>query len=108
MDRRSTHRYPVTGTSKTSLPTSDTSIGHTGTVQLTAQHALECEAGGLVISRHDEIKYELSDIASKALIPSAVRDEPLIHTSRRAFQMPALDQSNPSVSRNLHRNRCDD
>jgi hypothetical protein len=42
----------------------------------------------------------LSDIASKALIPSAVRGKPLIHTSRPAVQMPELDHSNPSLSRN--------
>jgi hypothetical protein len=32
-------------------------------------HALECKRGGLVISRHNEIQDELSDLASKALSP---------------------------------------
>jgi glutaredoxin-related protein len=32
-------------------------------------HALECKRGGLVISRHNEIRDELSDLASKALYP---------------------------------------
>jgi hypothetical protein len=36
------------------------------------RHALECKTGGLVI----EIQDELSDLASKALSPSAVRNEP--------------------------------
>jgi hypothetical protein len=48
------------------------------------RHALECKTGGLVISRHNEIRDELSDLASKALSPSAVRDEPTIHNSRTA------------------------
>jgi len=72
------------------------------------RHALECKKGGLVILRHDEIRNELSDLASKALIPSAVRDEPLIHTSRPAVQMPELDPSTPAVSRNFHKNRGED
>jgi hypothetical protein len=36
------------------------------------RHGLECKKGGNVISRHNEIRDELSDLASKALIPSAV------------------------------------
>jgi hypothetical protein len=35
-----------------------------------------------VISRHNEIRDELSDLSSKAFIPSAVRDEPKIYFSR--------------------------
>jgi hypothetical protein len=34
-----------------------------------------------VISRHNEIRDELADLASKAIVPSAVRNEPLIHAS---------------------------
>jgi hypothetical protein len=56
-----------------------------------------------VISRHDEVKYVLRDLASKAFIPSVVRDEPLIHTSRPAVQMSDLDQPDPSVSCILHK-----
>ncbi len=33
------------------------------------RHALECKRGGLVISRHNEIQDELSNLASKALSP---------------------------------------
>jgi hypothetical protein len=46
-------------------------------------HALECKNGGLVISRHNEIQGEkLSNLASKALSPSAVRDEPKSNACR--------------------------
>jgi hypothetical protein len=43
------------------------------------QHALGCKKGGLVIFRHNEIRDELVNLASRAFTPSAVRDEPLIH-----------------------------
>jgi hypothetical protein len=66
------------------------------------RHAHACKTGGLVISRHDEVKYVVCELASKAFIPSAVRDEPLIHTSRPAVQMPELDQSNHAPSRIIH------
>jgi hypothetical protein len=54
--------------------------------KFTVCHALECKKGGLVISRHNEIRDELSDVASKAIVPSAVRDEPLIHNSRTTVE----------------------
>ena len=41
-----------------------------------------CKKGGLVIQRHDKIKFELQDIASRALIPSEVHDEPQIYLGR--------------------------
>jgi hypothetical protein len=47
------------------------------------QHALSCKVGGLIISRHDEIKDELGQLAGKALKPSAIRDEPLINNGRK-------------------------
>jgi hypothetical protein len=34
--------------------------------KFSVRHALECKRGGLVISRHNEIRDELSDLASKA------------------------------------------
>jgi hypothetical protein len=59
-----------------------------------------------VISRHNEIRDELADLAAKAIIPSAVRNEPLIHASCPAVKMSELDQKDqPAVSRNLHKNR---
>ena len=51
-------------------------------------NGLECKKGGLVIKRHDEIKFELQDLAARALIPCVVRAEP---------------QSNQAVSRMLKR-----
>jgi hypothetical protein len=42
-------------------------------------HTLQCKKGGLVIMRHNKIKDELCDLLTKALVPSAVRDEPRIH-----------------------------
>jgi hypothetical protein len=54
-----------------------------------------------VISRHNEIRDELVDLASKALTPSAVRDEPRIHTSRPTEPLRTTDQ-NP-VIRDLHK-----
>jgi len=47
--------------------------------QFSLQHALGCKKGGLVIFRHNEIRDELVNLASRAFTPSAVRDEPLIH-----------------------------
>jgi hypothetical protein len=37
--------------------------------KFSVRHALECKRGGLVISRHNEIWDELSDLASKAFSP---------------------------------------
>jgi hypothetical protein len=37
--------------------------------KFSVHHALECKLGGLVISRHNEIRDKLSDLASKAIFP---------------------------------------
>jgi hypothetical protein len=58
-----------------------------------------------VISRLNEIREELSDPASKAIIPSAVRDVPLIHNSRTTVEMTASEESSPQVTRSLHKNK---
>jgi hypothetical protein len=39
-------------------------------------HAFSCAKGGLVINRHNELRDELSNMASRAFQPSAVRHEP--------------------------------
>mmetsp|Transcript_11535 Transcript_11535/g.16929 ORF Transcript_11535/g.16929 Transcript_11535/m.16929 type:complete len:128 (+) Transcript_11535:2395-2778(+) len=59
--------------------------------KFTIQHALECKKGGKVILRHYELRDEIGNLAAKAFIPSAIRNEPLIHTSCPAVKMPALD-----------------
>jgi hypothetical protein len=73
--------------------------------KFSVRHALECKTGGNVISRHNEIRDEVADLASKAIVPSAVRNEPLIHASCPAVKTSELDQDQPAVSRNLHKNR---
>jgi hypothetical protein len=73
------------------------------------RHALERNCGGLVISRHNEIRDKLSDLASKAFFPSAVCDEPIIHTGR-ALELrssPGKPES-PAVKRLLQNNRTED
>jgi hypothetical protein len=47
------------------------------------QHALSCNVGSLIISRHDEIKYKLNQLAGKAVKISAFCDEPLINNDRK-------------------------
>jgi hypothetical protein len=61
------------------------------------RHALECKKGGLVISRHNEIRDELSDLASEALTPSAVRDEPKIHACRNPEEKSDKENQADSV-----------
>jgi hypothetical protein len=71
-------------------------------------HALECKTGGLVIFRHNEIRDELSDLATKALSPSAVRDEPLIHHSHSSkSESVGVTKDNP-VQRLFRTNRNED
>jgi hypothetical protein len=59
------------------------------------RHALECKVGGLVILRHNEINKELCDLASKAIAPSAVRVEPMIHSRRTAEETKAKEPKPP-------------
>lgn len=61
-----------------------------------------------MISHHSEIRDELSDLASKALVPSAVRDEPRIHTSHAAKRKTDLEEPGNPASRNLHKNQGED
>jgi hypothetical protein len=59
------------------------------------RHALECKVGGLVILQHNKINKELCDLASKALAPSAVRVEPMIHSRRTAGETKAKEPKPP-------------
>jgi hypothetical protein len=52
--------------------------------KFSVRHALSCKKGGLVISRYNEIQDALSDLAFRALFPSAVHDKPRINSSRPA------------------------
>ena len=45
-------------------------------------HALSCKKGGLVLLRHNDLRDELAALASKALTPSSVREEPRIYPIR--------------------------
>jgi hypothetical protein len=65
------------------------------------RHALYYKKGGLVISCHNEIQDELSDLASKALFPSAVCDKPRIRTTCPTEQKTDLKAPSHPVSRNL-------
>jgi hypothetical protein len=69
-------------------------------------HALECKTGGLVISSHNEIRDELSDLASKALSPSSVRNKPKIHNSH-ILELKGVDESKDDpVKCVFHNNSC--
>jgi hypothetical protein len=68
-----------------------------------SRHGPECKKGDLMSVRHIVIRDELVDLASKAFIPSVVRDEPRIYLGRTAATMPNLDPADPSVTRNFPR-----
>jgi hypothetical protein len=76
--------------------------------KFSTRHALECKKGGLVISRHNEIRDELSDLASKALSPSAVREEPKIHACRYPEEKSGKENQANSVKRLFRNNRNED
>jgi hypothetical protein len=73
------------------------------------RHALECKVGGLVILRHDKISEELCDLASKALAPSAICVEPMIHSRRTAEETKAKEPKPPvqGLSRSSDEERGD-
>jgi len=54
--------------------------------RFTVAHAMSCKKGGLVSLRHNDLKAEWHHLCSQALTPSAISDEPLIHTSRDVQQ----------------------
>jgi hypothetical protein len=68
--------------------------------KFSVQHALEFKKGGNAILRHSEIRHELANLAAKAIIPSEIRNEPLIHSSCPAVKMPELVPAHPAVTRN--------
>jgi hypothetical protein len=52
------------------------------TQPFSVEHAMSCKAGGLVTLRHNDVAAEWHQLCAQALTPSAVSDEPLIHSSR--------------------------
>jgi hypothetical protein len=70
---------------------------------------VECKKGSLVISRHNETRDEVSDLASKALSPSAVRrDEPKIHTCCIPEVKSDEENKENSAERLFRKNRNED
>jgi hypothetical protein len=69
----------------------------------------QCKVGGLVILRHDKISEELCDLASKALAPSAICVEPMIHSRRTAEETKAKEPKPPvqGLSRSSDEERGD-
>ena len=45
-------------------------------------HALDCNKGGLVTERHNELCDEVADLVRKAFTPAHVRNDPKIFTGR--------------------------
>ena len=76
-------------------------------------HGLECKKGGLVTQRHNEIKFELQDLAARALIPSVVRDEPQIYPGRSSDAdeteraSPQTEERGDLLIRNLWKRQTD-
>ena len=65
--------------------------------KFTTKHTVACKKGGLVVSRHNEIKAETGGIAIQALGSNRVRDEPKVITCRDTpnAQMPVSAQAHP-------------
>ena len=63
------------------------------------RHALQCKHGGNVIGRHDDVVDEKAILASFALPPNAVRDEPLISSGRTASREEAKARDNAAQRR---------
>ena len=66
------------GLTPTSLPGRCDGCGE----RFTVDHAMSCKKGGLVLLRHNDVCGEWGQLCAQALTPSAVSDEPLIHSSR--------------------------
>ena len=51
-------------------------------------HTQTCKKGGLILHRHDDVAAEWGEMCACALKPSAVFDEPFIHTGRDKQKTP--------------------
>ena len=50
--------------------------------KFTVEHAMSCKKGGLILLRHTDLVNEWHELCAQAITPSAVTDEPLIHTGQ--------------------------
>ena len=81
------------------LPTHCDGCGH----QFTVTHAMTCKQGGLIMLRHNDVASEWGDLCIRALAPSAVSDEPLIHSGRDSHPLPrARSTTTPTAPRPSH------
>ncbi len=64
----------------------------------TMEHAVSCKQGGLILRRHNDLCKEWHALCAQALTPTAVTDEPLIHSSRPAQGANANGTSNDSAN----------
>ena len=46
------------------------------------EHSLSCTVGGLVLLRHNDVAGDWHRLCAQALTPTAVSDEPLIHSGQ--------------------------
>jgi hypothetical protein len=63
--------------------------------RFSVEHAMTCKKGGLVTLRHNDVSAEWNHLCSQALTPSAISDEPLIHTCPRDVQKAGADGTEP-------------
>ena len=88
-------------------------VEHHPTSSLIAHDIDVCNKGGLVIQHHDEIKFEVQDLAARALIPSVVHDEPQIYPGRSVDYEETGGMSTPTeargdlVIRNIRKDQTD-
>ena len=61
--------------------------------------SMRCRIPQFILSGHDEIKFVLQNLAARALIPSAVRDEPQIYPGRSADVEETEGMSTPTEER---------
>ncbi len=66
-------------------------------VPFTLEHALCCSKGGHPIIRHNDLCKEWHALCAQALTPSAVTDEPLIHSCQQANSANANRRSDDSA-----------